>query len=588
MGAADPSFLIQIISSTGDRLQTYRELTQNALEAFKGMSEAETAKGRIEWLIDPYETALGRTKLAIADNGVGMTPDEMIHLLNNLAASGKERAMGGNFGVGAKITALAFNREGIVYRSWKDGRGARVHLKFDESAGGYGLLKLRDVPGDDAFWEPVDGSAPLKWIGRHGTIVTLLGDSPEHDTSMPPKGMSLPSRWLTHYINRRYMTLPTSPEIIVTVAEGLQNKKTSRAIKGQLSLLADVSSHQGEVPVSGAVAKWWFIPDPKDLDNAYGLFRGTAGIVWEKEIYSAPNKDLRRLRDMGIIYIGRQTLVLFEPSGGVAVDIGRRTLTLKNGTVIPWDDWEADFRERMPDELRALNAHAGHRAASDEDRRSIVESLLGAIPAALMQMSRYRHSLSGSYEVDPFNAVPGGVPILTGDTLENPITRARREKPGSEQTGRSGSGANYSGTLQEGGKKANRAPMLEAPQVIWSDETEQEDLKDRAALYSAGTRTIIANKEFSGLQDLVRFFFQEWGEQPGTKVTVEETIKVYYETIFIQHVMFAERMHGRKEWSKENVETLLSSESLTSLTFERAHSTKWIKGKLTADLGAPP
>ena len=90
--------------------QFLRELVMNALES-----------GAKEIHITPEWQAVRLNKVyrfMIADNGKGMSPEELIRYMNSLGASGK--AVGGvhqNFGIGARTTTLPWNKAGLLVLS---------------------------------------------------------------------------------------------------------------------------------------------------------------------------------------------------------------------------------------------------------------------------------------------------------------------------------------------------------------------------------------------------------------------------------------------------------------------------------------
>jgi hypothetical protein len=87
-------------------LQGLRELTVNAIEAIAALGPG--AGGRVvcdlDWEL--FESSGGRIrKLSAIDTRTGMTAAQRRHYSNQLAASGRERSLTGNFGVGAKVAA---------------------------------------------------------------------------------------------------------------------------------------------------------------------------------------------------------------------------------------------------------------------------------------------------------------------------------------------------------------------------------------------------------------------------------------------------------------------------------------------------
>src|ERR1051325_9294914 len=142
MTVANIAFLLDRLAADTPPNQQIRELTENALEAIQRRTQSgDTNEGLVKWDIDwEHLRRTGQYKLCIIDNGDGMTAEQMAKYLNSLAVQGanQTQSISENFGVGAKITALFRNRFGLVYQSWRDGKGAMVRLHRDDRMGEYG------------------------------------------------------------------------------------------------------------------------------------------------------------------------------------------------------------------------------------------------------------------------------------------------------------------------------------------------------------------------------------------------------------------------------------------------------------------
>ena len=134
----DAGWALEMFSEPVTNEQFLREFTQNSIEAI----EASGGSGHIYWQNDPEEEdRLGAPKISIVDNGVGMTGEEMRTLLNKGGKTTKRRALDGNFGIGAKISSMTRNPVGVVYESWKDGKGSRM-VVIQNDNGDYGLDRV--------------------------------------------------------------------------------------------------------------------------------------------------------------------------------------------------------------------------------------------------------------------------------------------------------------------------------------------------------------------------------------------------------------------------------------------------------------
>jgi len=96
----------------------------------------------------------------------------MVNYINQLSSSMHQQSKHGNFGMGAKIAAAPRNTLGLVYLSWKDGKGAMIHLWKDPDTGSYGLRRHQN----GEFWLPITDDIKPEPIKQHGTAVILLGN----------------------------------------------------------------------------------------------------------------------------------------------------------------------------------------------------------------------------------------------------------------------------------------------------------------------------------------------------------------------------------------------------------------------------
>jgi hypothetical protein len=188
--------LVELWARTTEWHQQYRELTENAIQA---ITEGP-GTGTVTWRA-AADLLPGARKLSCIDDGHGMSGPEMVRYMNTLAASGRQQGVGQNHGIGAKITTLASNREGVEVRSWVDGVGARVYLTLD------GIKEMRPgLPDPERYFEPLAGNqGKPKEIGDHGTMVVLMGNRPDADTTALPekaKGGGQ-TRWLPKTSRRR-------------------------------------------------------------------------------------------------------------------------------------------------------------------------------------------------------------------------------------------------------------------------------------------------------------------------------------------------------------------------------------------------
>jgi hypothetical protein len=133
----------------------------------------------------------------------------MVRYLNNLSVqgAGANQGLTANFGVGAKITALARNPYGLVYRSWRSGHGSMVQLHRDDDQGEYGLRAFQLPDGTLTYHPSLTATAKPSLIEQSGTKVTLLGDSLDSNTTLP-SGRN--ANWVLAFLHSRHFELPAN------------------------------------------------------------------------------------------------------------------------------------------------------------------------------------------------------------------------------------------------------------------------------------------------------------------------------------------------------------------------------------------
>jgi hypothetical protein len=213
----------------GKQFQWAREVVANALEA-----HATRIEFGVEW---QGVQAHGVYRRTIADNGDGMTPEELKEFFSTYGGGGK--AIGDehqNFGIGAKTSLMPWNKYGMVVLSWKNGAGSMIHARYNPKIEDYELRDIKTLYDDGT--SEIDAVAPLDeeaydcdeilgidfatikpdWIKEHGTMIVLFGDDPNQDTiTGDPRfgGDEGESKIhnLARYLNQRLWTIPENVKI---------------------------------------------------------------------------------------------------------------------------------------------------------------------------------------------------------------------------------------------------------------------------------------------------------------------------------------------------------------------------------------
>ena len=200
-------FMLERMGQDCGPLQFVRELMQNSIEA---ILRTPDTTGDVIWGVEWNMLELQDVfKLSITDSGDGMTGSEMEQYVNKLSSSFSEQSYEGNYGVGAKISTVTRNPQGMVYLSWKAGEGYYAHMWKDPDTGDYGLKQIERPDGSFGHWGRMSDDLKPPCIGEHGTMVVLLGVADDDNTIAAPDGAPSPSRWISKYLNARYFCPPS-------------------------------------------------------------------------------------------------------------------------------------------------------------------------------------------------------------------------------------------------------------------------------------------------------------------------------------------------------------------------------------------
>ena len=385
--------------------QWLRELKENADEA-----GAHNIHFGIEW--QGVEN-LGVYRRYVADDGTGMSERELDEFMRTYGGGGKPiGAEHENFGIGAKVTLLPWNREGLAVISYKDGVASMIRLAYDDDANEYGAYVwiTENEYGDPeqsvvispedfgiADWGIVDFGAIWKqvpfWATRstppeHGTIVMLIGNSPLEDTILgdPDRPEERPVHFPAAYLNTRIwdvaddMTItvdvPVSPEktkwprrepeqIDLIGASGI----TRRPVRGAYHYIHNVGgkvvassemSDEEPVDLGHNVAAHWYLREVDGRPNPYGPRDGMVAVLYDNELYDISHEQWR-FRQFGIPWkeVQRDTYVILEPPPadgeerhGVYPLGGRDALNLYGGKQLPFGEWGIEFAQNLPAAIR--------------------------------------------------------------------------------------------------------------------------------------------------------------------------------------------------------------------------------------------
>jgi hypothetical protein len=589
MSVENMAFMLDRLHRDCSPLQFVRELTQNGIEAIEALTPS---RGEIIWDVDWNRFALTHNyKLAVVDTGVGMTGEEMVQYINKLSSSIHAQSMEANFGVGAKIAAVPRNHAGMIYLSWKNGSGYMIHAWRDPATGVYGLRRFERPDGSAEYWTQVEDAIKPEPIGKHGTMVILLGNQDEENTMQAPAGAPMPSRWVLRYLNSRYFRFPNG--VTVKAREGWEVPRADsrhnflRSVTGMKAWLDKNCSEHGTRELSGGNAHWWILNEKLDLDAGHYISGGHVAALYQDELYDmqAGRGGVARLQAFGVIFGHQRVAIYVEPQNGGAnsvVSNTARTTLLLNGESLPWAEWASEFRNNLPEAIRKLVEELSASSSGSDHKQSIRERLRQVID--LFKLTRYRPTKTGT--------------ITVGDELAlGAVAAEGEERPPSGKPRKSGSGgggragdiyALFQAIIGDAAQEF-KSPVPE-PSVKWVSVEEgtrtAPDLEDRAAKYLPQQNLLMINADFRIFSDMVERWAQKYSHVPGARAVIESVVREWFEQQLMEAIMGSFALKGSPQWTMQDLEKLWNEEALTAAVLPRYHVDVNVKRALGAKIGS--
>jgi hypothetical protein len=443
MKAAGTHHFIERTYREGGTFQWVRETLLNSIEA--GATRIEYG---VEW---QAVESKGVYRRVIADNGKGMSPDELVEFFNTFGGGGKP--IGGaaeNFGVGSKTSLLPWNAHGMVVVSWVGGEASMVWLQRDGDTGEYGLRYLTAFdeegqesietvvrPFDDAEHGCDWGAVRPSWLEEHGTVVVLLGNSPNDDTVLgDPNRDEAAVHGVVKYLNSRIWEIPTGVEVAVDCfrsdikTKWPRNEREARTddargnsrriVPGAKHWIVYPDGHKGgKLGDQGVVtlkdetkARWYLWTGERPQVHGYAPEFGFIAALFRNELYNfQTHHSVYRALGVSVTPVRQRLWVVFEPpefdataKRGVFPTTDRNALKLKGGPNagddLPINEWANEFADQMPEPVRKAlaDARAGDAKTIEDDawRERLIERF-----GSRWKMTRLVAQQTGNVTVKP-------------------------------------------------------------------------------------------------------------------------------------------------------------------------------------------
>ncbi|WP_417322323.1 hypothetical protein [Erythrobacter aureus] len=580
----DKRFLINRLIEQAPVSTLVREFFKNADESAAG---AASGNRRIEI----YPTVIeGVRKLTFWNTGTGMDDRELKQATELSSSINKEMALDGNFGIGAKVSGLTMSREGIRYRSCKNGVVNEVVIGFDPDEQTYVRFPV-ELP-DGTFDTVYDVTQAILDEGRETsfdwTEVVLFGECEDHDTVAEPlgKGKSQDRSFIPSAIFRRFARFSQGVEVRVDVAMtkggGKDETGRTRRLKTLEEVVEDLPNHEWVEAPDGDV-RVHFVHDPKHESYSHSLSAlanpATSSTTFCALVHKGERYDIKSRKgwssaapNFGIPFGSKVLTVEIELADHLALPNQYR-----DGLTWPDDrspmlveDFDYYVRELMPEWVK--DVIRSESPASDDnldDLQSDLQKLLDEfrIPTATLSPSRRPSAIptegsdEGTDTSDPTNL-----------ETEFPELSEASEKDGTEVDPSKSQRAKHKKVRKapEGSKLSRSAQSLErVPEIrilIDPEEIGEKNLKGRAGRYYKDAQTLFVNGLYSAAERMAVELDAELrtaGEAEVVRSAVMKASRKFMAFRVGKATCYAISKRLSDDWSSDDLDRATSPESLS-------------------------
>ena len=561
----------------------------------------------------------GVARRYIADNGIGMNEKELKLFLSSFGGGGRKIGIGENFGQGFKSSCYEWNPYGIIVVSWtrKTPEGKMIWIHRAEEKGEI-RWELKDFTAsvDGREWredciDPVSISeigvdvSKLKFpeieTAGQGTVFLFLGDSPTRDTELGDymRGEKQ-QRGIVSYLNSRFIEVPDGVEISVESfgsrsegsgkdtplrsSEGDVRFLSTRRVRGIRHGIATEGAAHGCVDVGHDTTIEWYLTAQDDVikDPTYRPASPVIIVRYEDEAYDikASRRDFRQfglvdeIRNRVWLIIEPPRIVEGSPKWGVTPQASRGALIAKGGQSLPWEDWQQDFYDCMPQSIvdAISESRMGESSEDEKSRRERLERV----------MANFGNRFAPRVLRKSKDGVEPGTPSTPGSRSSHNVRKKPQQEP--EPTGRRRDDEGTSGDAvilnpEEAGKAfGNRQRKANAlPAVVWDEKFTGDDRFYAARFDLRDERegsfgTVHLNAAWPVFEAQYRYWAERHPRADGS--ALEQVVRAAYEDEVVTKVMHAYKLRnsiiGHDEddkvirLSNELVEKMTSTISLTT------------------------
>lgn len=580
----DKRFLINRLIEQAPVSTLVREFFKNADE-----SAASAAPGNRR--IEIYPTIIeGVRKLTFWNTGTGMDDRELKQATELSSSINKEMSLDGNFGIGAKVSGLTMSREGIRYRSCKDGVVNEVVIGFDPEEQTFVRFPV-ELP-DGSFDTVYDVTQVVLDAGRETafdwTEVVLMGESEDHDTVAEPlgKGKTQDRSFIPSAIFRRFARFAAGVEVRVDVAMtkggGKDETGRTRRLKTLEEVVEELPNHEW-VDAPGGELRIHYIHDPKHESYSHSFSAlanpATSSTTFCALVHKGERYDIKSRKawsaaapNFGIPFGSKVITVEIELVDELALPNQYR-----DGLTWPDDrspmvaeDFDDFVRELMPDWVK--DVIRSESPASDDnldDLQSDLQKLLDEfrIPTVTLSPSRRLSAMQtegadeGTDTSDPTN-LDTNFPELSDagdkDGAEGDPNKSQRAKHKKVWKAPDGS------RLSRSAQSLERVPEIKI--LTDPDEIAEKNLKGRAGRFYKDAQTLFVNGLYSAAERMAVELDAEMrtlGEPEIVRSAIMRASRKFMAFRVGKTTCYAISKRLSDDWSSDDLDRATSPESLS-------------------------
>lgn len=578
----DERFLINRLIDQAPKSTLIREFFKNAEESASTAPESDRK-------IRVYPVMIGNVrKLAFWNTGTGMDDEELRRATDLSSSINKEMSLDGNFGIGAKVSGLTMSKDGIRYRSCKNGVVNEVTIGFDVDAGTYVRydFELEDGSSETVLEVTEQVVADGHDIKFDWTEVVLFGECPEHDTVAYPLGMGtkVDRSFVTSTIFRRFAAFKEGVEVRIDVAMtkggGKDETGKTRQLKTLENVLDKLPRHErvreGDVCVH-------FVHDPKHNNYSHSLSAlanpATASTTFCAIVHKGERYDLKTGKGwsavapiFGVPFGSKVITIEIEIDDELALpNQYRDSLTWPSDrSPMEASDFADYVRELMPDWVKEIIKSESPKSDDKlDDIQADLQKLLDEFRVPTLALSKSKNksafassdSEEGSDTSEPTNLDNDFDELedqKEGERTEEAIAQSQRAKKNKARKAPEGARASKSTLALE------RVPEIKI--LTDADDIAEKELKGRAGRYYKESQTLFINGLYSVVDRMAGELEPELRTMAEPEIIREVLLKVTRRSLAFRvgkAACFAISKRRAEDWSSDDLDRATTPESLS-------------------------